>query len=181
MTILLCTSLRPSPRTRTFCNDLVTTSFEFGYLTRGKSGLPYLAAYSKAAGATRLWVINSRFGEPKVIECYDSTGDKPSAIASLLVRRVQLKRELKGLSPTKTGARPLRLVKPDSSSLEGLYDALSKAMDLPGTGGDADGAPRKTVDVYITPSEKQFAEIFFIDSSSKKPCGPSIYLEDFKW
>jgi hypothetical protein len=75
----------------------------------------------------------------------------------------------------------MRLVKPDSPSLEGLYEALSKAMDLPGTVGDADGAPRKTVDVYIAPSEKQFAEIFFIDSTSKKPCGPSIYLEDFKW
>ncbi len=181
MTILLCTSLRPSPRTRTFCNDLVSTSCDFRYLTRGKSGLAYLAAYSKAVGASRLWVINSRFGEPKVIECYDSSGDKPSAIASLLIKRVQLKRDLNSQSSGKTRARPLRMIKPESESLDGLYDALSQAMDLQGLGGLAAGPVGKTVDVYLTTSEKYFAEIFFIDSTSKKPCGPAIYLEDFKW
>ncbi len=181
MTVLLCTSLRPSPRTRTFCNDLVSTSSNFRYFTRGKSGLAYLAAYSKAAGASRLWVINSRFGEPKVIECYDPTGDKPSAIASFLIRRVQLKREAKGLSSTKTAARSLRIIRPELSSLDGLHDALSQSMDLQGSGDEEDSAVYRTVEVHLTTSEKYFAEIFFIESVSKKPCGPSIYLEDFKW
>lgn len=181
MTILLCTSLRPSPRTRTFCNDLVSTSSDFRNLARGKAGLAYLAAYSKAAGASRLWVINSRFGEPKVMECYDATGDKPAAIASFLIRRIQLKREVQGLSPINTGKRHLRAIKPESESLDGLYDALSQSMGLAQGQEDSEDAIEKTVDVYITKSEKYFAEIFFIESVSKKPCGPSIYLEDFKW
>jgi hypothetical protein len=49
-------------------------------------GLPYLAAYSKAAGATRLWVIKAGSGTTE-IECFDLHRDKPSTIASLLVRR----------------------------------------------------------------------------------------------
>lgn len=181
MTILLCTSLRPSPRTRTFCNDLVSTSSDFRNLARGKAGLAYLAAYSKAAGASRLWVINSRFGEPKVVECYDATADKPTAIASFLIRRVQLKREVQGRSPVNTDKRHLRIIKPESASLNGLHDALSQSMDLQPTLDEAEDTTEKTVDVYITPSEKYRAEIFFIESVTKKPCGPSIYLEDFKW
>jgi hypothetical protein len=54
-------------------------------------------------------------------------------------------------------------------------------MDLEQAQDDGEVAIEKTVDVYITKSEKYFAEIFFIESVSKKPCGPSIYLEDFKW
>jgi len=174
MTILLCTSLRPSPRTRTFCNDLVTATADFNYYLRGKSGLLLLSAYAHSAGAERLWIVNSRFGDPKLIECYDTTGGKAKKIGSLLISRVILRRELKDLSPKGTRGRHLRLVQPEHHSLTDLYEMLLNAL------GELKPSDRGVTELHLETSRDHLAEMVFTHSETQAPCGPKILLKDFR-
>jgi rRNA maturation protein Rpf1 len=174
MTILLCTSLRPSPRTRTFCNDLVSATADFNYYLRGKSSLLLLSAYTHSTGADRLWIVNSRFGDPKLIECYDTGGGKAKKIGSLLISRVILRRELKGLSQKTARGRHLRLFPPEDRALTGLYEMLLNSV------GELAPSDRGVTELRIEASRDHFAEVLFIESETKAPCGPKILLKDFK-
>ncbi|MBM5805576.1 MAG: hypothetical protein FJZ49_05920 [Candidatus Verstraetearchaeota archaeon] len=174
MTILLCTSLRPSPRTRTFCNDLVTATADFNYYLRGKSGLLLLSAYAHSAGADRLWIVNSRFGDPKLIECYDTGGGKAKKIGSLLISRVILRRELKNLGPKTARGRHLRLVQPEDRALTGLYEMLRNSV------GFLTPSDRGVTELRLETSRDYFAEMAFTDSETRAPCGPRILLKDFR-
>lgn len=174
MTILLCTSLRPSPRTRTFCNDLVASSSDFKYFARGKSGLAYLAAYAKSEGGNRLWIVNSRYGGPKLIECYDTSDHIPRQISSLLIHHVQLRREMKDFCQADTRQRRLRLVQPDSISIDRLYKTVKDSL------GCLPEDAVKSTELHIIKSNDYCAELFFVDNETKLPSGPAIYLWDYR-
>ena len=174
MTILLCTSLRPSPRTRSFCNDLVASSSEFKYFTRGKSGLAFIAAYARKEGGDRLWIVNSRYGDPKLIECYDMTGSAPNQIASFLIARIQLRREMKDFCQIDTSQRRLKVMPPDSISLDRLYATIRDAV------GGISGDYGKSTELHIIKSKNHYAELFFVDSETKMPSGPAIYMTDYR-
>jgi hypothetical protein len=174
MAILLCTSLRPSPRTRTFCNDLVAAYAGFSYYLRGKTSLLLLSAYAHGAGADRLWIVNSRFGEPKLVECYDTTGKKPTRIASLLMQRVTLRRELPNVFRGRGGS--IQIAMPEAPRLEGLHALLEAAT---GQGAQADGAI-PTTEIRISPHADCLAELTFIHIRTGSFCGPKILLRDVK-
>lgn len=175
MAILLCTSLRPSPRTRTFCNDLVSSTTDFNYYLRGKSSLLLLSAYAHRASAGRLWIINSRFGDPKLIDCYDTSGGKAKKIGSLLVNRVILTRELKDSSPKSAQGGHLRLVPPERQTLANLYEMLVKAI------GELVPSDHNFTELRLEAGRDHYAEIAFIDGETRKPCGPKIILKHFRW
>ncbi|MBC7120682.1 MAG: hypothetical protein H5T33_03770 [Candidatus Methanosuratus sp.] len=173
MAILLTTSLRPSQRTRSLCNDLVACCAAFSIFMRGKSSLAYLFEYAKNQKSSKLWILHSRFGSPSLIECYDLGKTEPSV--SFLVKRVQLIRELGVRSPKGTRHRPLALAPPDTEDLRPLYECMKLALGdcaSPVTGD-------KATEVHIQFSSGT-PEIFFIDSISKLPCGPAIYLKSFR-
>ncbi|MEN3035060.1 MAG: hypothetical protein ABC537_02040 [Candidatus Methanosuratincola sp.] len=173
MTILLTTSLRPSQRTRTLCNDLAACCAAFSTFTRGKTSLPYLFEYARSKNSSKLWIVHSRFGGPSLIECYEAGDSRP--LASLLIKRVQLIRELGVRSPTSTRHRPLTLPAPEREDLIPLYECLKRML---GDHASSDAG------VKATELRLEFSrgapEIFFIDSVSKLPCGPSIYLRSFR-
>lgn len=176
MTILLCTSLRPSPRTRTFCNDLVATSVDFSYHLRGKTSLLLLSAHARGSGADRLWIISTRFGEPKLVECYDIAGKKPARIASLLMQRVALRRELPNTFRGRGG--PIQIHQPEDHSLVGLYSLLKATL---GRGEMPEGID-PTTELIISSSADCLAELTFIHSRTGSFCGPKILLRDVrKW
>ena len=172
MTILLCTSLRPSPRTRTFCNDLVAASLIFLYQPRGKTSLVLLAAHAHSMGVDRLWLVNSRFGQPKLIDCYDCREmGPPEKIASFLLERVVLRRELSGeLQPRH---RSLRIVYPQDPTQKSLYVKLVEAVGRMPNDGPFAG-------LHIDPSRGRAALLAFLDEESKAPCGPQILLMDYR-
>ncbi len=173
MTILLTTSLRPSQRTRTFCNDLAACCAAFSTFTRGKTSLAYLFEYARFKNSSKLWIVHSRFGGPSLIECYEVGGTNP--LASLLIKRVQLLRELTVKSPKSTRHRPLALIPPEGGDLLQLYECLKKVLDgnaLPESGA-------KATELRLELS-RGTPEIFFVDSVSKLPCGPAIYLKSFR-
>jgi len=173
MTILLTTSLRPSQRTRTFCNDLAACCAAFSTFTRGKASLSYLFEYARSIGSAKLWIVHSRFGGPSLIECYAAFKTKP--LASFLIKRVQLYRELTVKSPKSTRHRPLSLPPPESEELRPIHECLKELLsdDISSVEGG------KVTELHIQFSHET-PEIFFIDSVSKLPCGPAIYLKSFR-
>ena len=175
MTVLLCTSLRPSPRTRTLCNDLVSATTDFNYYLRGKSGLLLLSAYAHKACTGRLWIINSRFGDPKLIDCYDTSGGKAKKIGSLLINRVILTRELKDFRPKSAQGDHLRLVPPENRTLTNLYEMLVKAI------GELVPSNRNFTELHLEACRDHYAEMAFIDGETRTPCGPKIILDHFRW
>jgi rRNA maturation protein Rpf1 len=171
MAILLCTSLRPSPRTRTFCNDLVGASSVFTYHLRGKTSFLLLSAYAHSSGADRLWVVNSRFGQPKLIECYDCKEIRAKKLASFLIERVTLRRELQ--SEARSKRRNLKIIYPEDYLQKKLYATLVEAVGrMPADGPFAE--------LHIEPYEDGPAELTFIDAETQTPCGPKILLKDYR-
>lgn len=132
----------------------------------------YLMELAKTSGASRLWVVHSRFGGPSLIECYDPT--KGQQCASFLLKRVQLLREIGVRAPKSTRHRPLALVPPESGDLAPLYECLKLAL-----GADAQALPKKSTEIHIQIARGN-PEVFFIDSESKLPCGPAIFLKGYR-
>jgi hypothetical protein len=172
MTILLCTSHRPSPRTRTFCNDLATASRDFEYRQRGKTPFIVLSAQTYSTGTPRMWVIKSRFGEPNLIECFDTTQLKAEKLSSLLLSRVNLRRE-RGLTSKKIFGGSLRIAPPEQRELKELYGLLLKSVGPPCGGG-------RITELRILRSEGHAAELDFINRDSGEPCGPRMTLKDYR-
>uniref|UniRef100_A0A7C3F529 Brix domain-containing protein n=1 Tax=Candidatus Methanomethylicus mesodigestus TaxID=1867258 RepID=A0A7C3F529_9CREN len=178
MAILVCTSLRPSPRARTFCNDLAAASQLFKYFIRGKYNLTYLAAIARAESAERIWIVNSRYGEVKTIECYDVSEGSPSAMASFLMRRVALLREKEGVPQRRPPLRGIRLMPPESKDVEGIHSLLRAAL---GERTLEEGTRfARTADLHISLGKGGLAEAFFVDSSSGLPAGPTLFIEDYR-
>lgn len=174
MAILVTTSLRPSQRTRTLCNELAASCAAFSTFTRGKSALAYLIEYAKSSGASRLWIINSRFGGPKLIECFDLRWEEPCA--SFLMNHVQLLREMSVKSPTSTRHRPLALIPPEDSGLLPAFETIKVALGGCVVG---QGSTGRSTELHIQPS-RGLTEVFFVDSVTKLPCGPALYIRAFR-
>jgi rRNA maturation protein Rpf1 len=153
----------------------VAVTADFNYYLRGKSGLLLLSAYAHSAGAERLWIVNSRFGDPKLIDCYDTTGGKAKKIGSLLIGRVMLNKELKALSPKGSRGRHLRLVPPEHRALTGLYEMLRNSL------GDLPASDHSVTELRLEAGRDHLAEMAFTDGETRAPCGPRILLKDFRW
>jgi rRNA maturation protein Rpf1 len=152
----------------------VAATADFSYCLRGKSSLLLLSAYARSVGAERLWIVNSRFGDPRLIECYDTTGGRAKRIGSLLISRVILRRELRDLSPRSTRGRHLRLLPPEHRSLTDLYGML---LDMVGGLRPPD---RGVIDLRLKKGRDYLAEMVFTHSETQAPCGPRIILKDFR-
>ncbi len=175
MHILVCTSLRPSPRTRTFCRDLAASSSTFQYLVRGKSNILSLMSYAHTSGAHKLWLVSSSHGNPKTITFYDVSKPPPAKIGYVVIKGVTLRREIRNLYPKSTRMRPLVLIPPQDNSLNDLYSLMKNA--LPET------MPSKTPCTYlrIERLSEMRVGLLFIESQTGLFCGPKISLGDYRW
>lgn len=175
MRVLVCTSLRPSPRTRTFCRDLVASSSIFQYYIRGKSNMLSLMSYAQMTGAHKVWLVSSRYGNPRTITFYDVSPPAPIIIGSMIIKGVALRRELKNLYPKSTRMRPLTLLPPEDDSLKDLYSLLKRALpgDLP--------SKNKCTHLRIARSSDAEVELLFVESQTGLLCGPKISLGDYVW
>ncbi|NHV60198.1 MAG: hypothetical protein HA492_02130 [Candidatus Verstraetearchaeota archaeon] len=175
MHILVCTSLRPSPRTRTFCRDLAASSSTFQYIVRGKSNILSLMSYAHMSGTHRLWLVSSSHGNPKTITFYDVSKSPPAKIGYLVIKGVALRREIGNLYPKSTRMRPLILIPPEDNSLKDLYSLMKQA--LPST------TPSEALCTYLRierPSDTG-ATLLFIESQTGLFCGPKISIGDYRW
>jgi len=119
-----------------------------------------------------MWVIKSRFGEPNLIECFDTTQLKAEKLSSLLLSRVNLRRE-RGLTSKKIFGGSLRIAPPEQRELKELYGLLLKSVGPPCGGG-------RITELRILRSEGHAAELDFINRDSGEPCGPRMTLKDYR-
>jgi hypothetical protein len=151
---------------------MATASRDFEYQQRGKTPFIVLSAQTCSTGTPRMWVVKSRFGEPNLIECFDTTQLKAEKLASLLINRVQLRRE-RGLNLRRASGGSLRIAPPVQRELKELYGFLLKSVGQPCGGG-------RITELRILPSDGHAAELDFIDRDSGAPCGPRVTLKDYR-
>ncbi|MCX8181637.1 MAG: hypothetical protein N3D12_00805 [Candidatus Methanomethyliaceae archaeon] len=175
MRVLVCTSLRPSPRTRTFCRDLGASSSIFQYYVRGKSNILSLMSYAYMNGAQKVWLVSSRHGNPGTITFYEVRSPYPTIIGSIIIKGVTLRRELGNLYPKSTRMRPLTLIPPKDDSLKDLHSLIKRSLP--------DDIPSKTpcTQLCIVRSAETSVELLFIESQTGLLCGPKISLSDYIW
>ncbi len=92
-TLIITTSRRPSPRTRSLVKDLVDVIPGAVRLTRGHMSMEELAIEAKIRGAHRILVIASRQGNPSLLRFYGISGGSVENTSSLLIKGVTLARE----------------------------------------------------------------------------------------
>ncbi|MGQ9759341.1 MAG: hypothetical protein ACUVQ5_02045 [Candidatus Methanomethylicaceae archaeon] len=175
MSVLLCTSLRPSPRTRTLCRDLVASSAIFRYHARGKSNMPSLLGYARISGAHRLWLIDSRHGNPSVLTTYNTEDLMPTKVGSIFIKGVALRREISGICPKSTRTRPIALPPPEEDELNDLYLLIRHSFPTI--------QPHKgpCTELRIRHSTEKKIEVLFIEGETGCICGPKIILGDYRW
>lgn len=93
--ILITTSRRPSPRTRSLCNDLAWLLPDSFRINRGNASSDELLVLASVKGAKTLIVIDSKMGNPSAISLY-SIGEEAGRSASIRFRvsQVRLQREV---------------------------------------------------------------------------------------
>lgn len=174
MNVLICTSHRPSPRTRTFCRDLVASSAIFQYHVRGKWNIVSLIGYARVSGAQRVWIVDSRHGNPNLLTFYDVSTTSTTKIGSMLMKRVVLRRDMPNLYPKPTRTRPISLVPPVDEDLKDLYHLMKRALP----NNQLIKGPCTELRIE-RPSEKKI-ELLFVESETGSPCGPKITVGDYR-
>lgn len=125
--IIITTSRRPRPRSRTLVKDLVSVIPGCIRVTRGHSSYVDLAREALRLEVDRVVIIGERRGNPGIIRVYEPTSDmKLRNIVTFLIIGVKLSREArtsKPINPT------ILLVEPDGSSVaEEFSEALIRAF-----------------------------------------------------
>jgi U3 small nucleolar ribonucleoprotein protein IMP4 len=98
--ILVTTSRRPSPRTRSLIKDLVSLLPRSFKVNRGHFTMDELAAVALSKGCDRLVVVGERKGNPSIIRVYKvERGLEYKNIVSMKIRGFALSRELRRSLP----------------------------------------------------------------------------------
>jgi rRNA maturation protein Rpf1 len=145
---------------------------EFEHFQRGKTNFLSLCAYAHSSGADRLWLVSSRFGVPKLVDCYDTTEAKAKKVSSLLMNRVMLRRELQNASKGHGGH--LAIVHPDERVLSDVYYCLMASC------GDLKPGDGPVTELRISPYRDCLAELNFVNGDTGAPFGPKILLRSIR-
>ncbi len=127
--VLITTSRRPSPRTRSFIKDLVSLIPGAMKINRGHLTMEELTLLALSKGCDRLVVVGERKGNPSIIRIYDlQRGGVHKNIVSVKVLGVALSREIKRPLPPR---QPRDLyVKVESDEVVDFAEALMKGLHL---------------------------------------------------
>lgn len=138
MGVVITTSRRPSPRTRSFIKDLVSVVPGSVRVTRGHMSMEELAREAVIRGADRVVVVGERRGNPGIIRVYRvEPGLRLRNTVSFIVRGVTLSREAGNGQP---GLRRALLVESDGSE---IADEVAEAFII-GFGARV-GGPRGSI------------------------------------
>jgi hypothetical protein len=116
--------------------------------------------------------VNSRFGVPKLIDCYDTSTLKPKKVASLLMNRVILRRELQNILKGRSGH--LTIVPPAERVLTDVYYCLLASS------GDLGSKGVPATELKIIPNRDCLAELNFVSGETGAFCGPKILLRSIR-
>ena len=127
--VLITTSRRPSPRTRSFIKDLVSLIPGAMKINRGHLTMEELTLLALSKGCDRLVVVGERRGNPSIMRIYDvQQGGVYKNIVSVKVLGVALSREIKRSLPPR---QPKDLyVKVENDEVADFAEALMKGLHL---------------------------------------------------
>ena len=99
--VLITTSRRPPPRTRSLVKDLIDVIPRSVRLTRGHMSMEELWVKARALGLERVMVVSSKHGNPSLIRIYSVDESGLGNIVSLRLLGVSLAREYGAPSPSR--------------------------------------------------------------------------------
>ncbi|MCE4602472.1 MAG: hypothetical protein F7C08_03395 [Desulfurococcales archaeon] len=125
--IIITTSRRPSPRTRSLVKDLAGVIPGATRLTRGHLTYQELSIEAATLGADRVVVVGEKRGNPSIMRIYEPIPPKGlNNIVTLIIKGVKLAREA-GV-PSRARARFLRVEHDGSEDSMEVAEALVRGL-----------------------------------------------------
>lgn len=170
--IIITTSHKPSPRTRTFAKELSSVLPNSIKLNRGKKTLTDLLIDALSIGANRVIVVHERKGNPSALKIYSVEDKKLKEHITLEITGVALWRELTGVS---------RVYNPESIAVECFEDELVELAERIAVGFNAkilyNEKMKTNFDVIISLKLRgNTVLLLFINPSINKIVGPILKL-----
>jgi len=171
--ILLTTSRSPTPKIRTFCNDLTRVIPNVMRVNRGKMSMNEVAEKAIEYGADRVVIVDRWQGGPGKIEFFHIglVGLVPSPTI-LYVSGIRLQREF---APIKLKpVHSLVITKSVDNSME-IADSLSKFFNLP-TSFEKEALPKYQVAMHVSHDAVRRVQITFMLLPQRMEIGPRITM-----
>ncbi len=170
--IIITTSHKPSPRTRTFAKELSSVLPNSIKLNRGKKTLTDLLIDALSIRANRAIIIYEKKGNPSALKIYSIEDKKLKEYVTLEIAGIALWRELTGVS---------RVYNPESIAIECFEDKLAELAEKIAIGFNAKilyNEKMKTgFDVIISLKPRgNTVLLLFINPSINKIVGPILKL-----
>ena len=125
--IIITTSRRPSPRTRSLVKDLVGIIPGALSLTRGHLTYQELSIEAATLGADRVVILGEKRGNPSIIRIYrPSPPNDLENIVTIIIKGVKLSREAG--TPSKVEARSLTANPDDGEASMQIAEALVRGL-----------------------------------------------------
>ena len=125
--ILVTTSRRPPPRTRSLVKDIVDVIPRSVRLTRGHMSMEELWVKARTLGLERVMVVSSRRGNPSLIRIYSVGALGLENIVSLRLLGVSLAREYGAPSPSRA-SRMARDLAVYAEEAEGVISRVAEML-----------------------------------------------------
>jgi len=176
--ILLTTSRSPTPRIRTFCNDLTRVMPNMVRVNRGKMSMDEVAEKALEHGADRVVVVDRWQGEPSKIEFFHiGASGLVHVPPSLYIAGIRLQREF---APTRLKRfHSLVITQSLGNSLE-IVDSLSKFFNLPVL-PEKEASSQYPVAMRVSKDAAERVQITFILLPQNVEIGPRITMRRVEW
>ena len=175
MVVLLTTSHRPSPRIRSFCSDIESSSDLFIHVARGKQTQVDLVSLAKACNADCIMLVCSTKGNPGKIDMYQIHQLGLVKKLSLILKGVKLTREM-GVRVSKLRRRPVLVTATKQEEVLKVASAFAKLIGAPLV---LNGFLSIGLNIAFRSGIKELMTINFLDAASNTPCGPLIRVKSF--
>jgi len=176
--ILLTTSRSPSPRIRTFCNDLIRVMPNMVRVNRGKMSMDEVAEKALEHGADRVVVVDRWQGGPSKIEFFHIVASGLVHVSpSLYIAGIRLQREF---APTRLKLVNSSVITTSSDNSLEIVDSLSKFFNLPVL-LEKEASSRYPVAMRVSKDAAGRVQITFMLLSQKVEIGPRITLRRVEW
>ena len=178
--ILLTTSRNPTPKIRSFCNDIARVVPNIALVNRGKMSMNDLAEKALETNADRAVIIDRWERGIGRIEFFQvSSGHLTSVPPILFIADVKLQREI-----AQTRLKPIHslvMTQPTSTSNSvQLADALTKFFSVP-TLSEKKAASNYQAAIRISRNAKERVQVTFTQLPNMVEVGPRMTLGRVEW
>lgn len=176
--ILLTTSRNPTPKIRTFCNDIARVVPNTVRVNRGKMSKNDLAEKALETNADRAVVVDRWERGIGKIEFFQVSSEGLTSVPPVLfIADVRLQREI-----AQTRLKPinsLAMIQPTSNSAQ-LADALAEFFNVP-TLPEKKATSNHQAAIHISRNAKERVQVTFTQLPNMVEVGPRMTLGRLEW